>query len=192
MEFTIALSPFPPHPHPTMLNLMNSITLPVPLKFFPLRLSSDNPATELASQSRQKNGAPFTCPVEGCRSTFTRQFNLKGHLCSHREEQPYVCKWPKCGKGFARQHDCKCHEALHLNIHPLCGKNDGGNNASRVTGGTMDKCMERFRGEVIHVDGDEILNELCKPMRGKEMGIDARYSVGGCAFSGPPASSKHE
>ena len=84
------------------------------------------PATELASQSRRKNKAPFTCPVEGCGSTFTRQFNLKGHLRSHREERPYVCKWPKCGKGFARQHDCKRHEALHLNIRPFtcegCGK----------------------------------------------------------------------
>jgi hypothetical protein len=36
------------------------------------------PATELASQSRRKNKAPFVCPVEGCGSTFTRQFNLKG------------------------------------------------------------------------------------------------------------------
>jgi len=84
------------------------------------------PATEMASQSRRKNKAPFTCPVEGCGSTFTRQFNLKGHLRSHREERPYVCKWPKCGKGFARQHDCKRHEALHLNIRPFtcdgCGK----------------------------------------------------------------------
>jgi hypothetical protein len=84
------------------------------------------PATELASQSRRKNKAPFTCPVEGCGSTFTRQFNLKGHLRSHREERPYVCKWPKCNKGFARQHDCKRHEALHLNIRPFtcegCGK----------------------------------------------------------------------
>ncbi len=28
------------------------------------------------------------------------------------------------------------------------------------------------------------------PMRGKEMGIDARYSVGGCAFSGPSSQLK--
>jgi len=27
-------------------------------------------------------------------------------------------------------------------------------------------------------------------MRGKEMGIDARYSVGGCAFSGPSSQLK--
>ncbi|KAF9510292.1 hypothetical protein BS47DRAFT_1300383, partial [Hydnum rufescens UP504] len=90
------------------------------------RQNVTTPATELASANRRKNRAPFTCPVEGCGSTFTRQFNLKGHLRSHREERPYVCKWPKCGKGFARQHDCKRHEALHLNIRPFtcdgCGK----------------------------------------------------------------------
>ncbi|KDQ27708.1 hypothetical protein PLEOSDRAFT_1056240, partial [Pleurotus ostreatus PC15] len=53
------------------------------------------------------------CPVPGCGSTFTRRFNLRGHLRSHTEERPYVCEWPGCKKGFARQHDCKRHQALH-------------------------------------------------------------------------------
>jgi len=108
------------------------------------RQNVTTPATELASANRRKNRAPFTCPVEGCGSTFTRQFNLKGHLRSHREERPYVCKWPKCGKGFARQHDCKRHEALHLNIRPFtcdgCGKTfarmDALNRHHRSEGGT--------------------------------------------------------
>jgi hypothetical protein len=34
----------------------------------------------------------------------------------------------------------------------------------------MDKCTERLRGKVIHVDGDEILNELCKPDEGERNG----------------------
>lgn len=42
------------------------------------RQNVTTPATELASANRRKNRAPFTCPVEGCGSTFTRQFNLKG------------------------------------------------------------------------------------------------------------------
>ncbi|KIM26903.1 hypothetical protein M408DRAFT_34462, partial [Serendipita vermifera MAFF 305830] len=53
------------------------------------------------------------CPVPGCGSTFTRRFNLRGHLRSHTEERPFVCDWPGCGKGFARSHDCKRHSALH-------------------------------------------------------------------------------
>ncbi|KAJ6499062.1 hypothetical protein C8R45DRAFT_980946 [Mycena sanguinolenta] len=70
-------------------------------------------ATQAASASRRRNEAHFVCPVPGCGSTFTRRFNLRGHLRSHTEERPYVCDWPNCKKGFARQHDCKRHQALH-------------------------------------------------------------------------------
>jgi len=72
-------------------------------------------ATQLASASRRRNEANFSCPVPGCGSTFTRRFNLRGHLRSHTEERPFVCEWPGCNKGFARQHDCKRHQALHSN-----------------------------------------------------------------------------
>jgi hypothetical protein len=67
----------------------------------------------------QYKAARFVCPVEGCGSTFSRSFNLHGHLRSHRDERPYVCKWPDCGKGFTRAHDCKRHESLHLGIRPF-------------------------------------------------------------------------
>ncbi|KZV86216.1 hypothetical protein EXIGLDRAFT_622206 [Exidia glandulosa HHB12029] len=70
-------------------------------------------ATQAASASRRRNDACFKCPVPGCGSTFTRRFNLRGHLRSHTEERPFLCEWPGCGKGFARQHDCKRHQALH-------------------------------------------------------------------------------
>ncbi|EPQ57297.1 hypothetical protein GLOTRDRAFT_37802 [Gloeophyllum trabeum ATCC 11539] len=84
-------------------------------------------ATQAASASRRRNEAHFVCPVPGCGSTFTRRFNLRGHLRSHTEERPYVCEWPGCGKGFARQHDCKRHQALHTarsqsNVCQGCGK----------------------------------------------------------------------
>ncbi|EIN11888.1 hypothetical protein PUNSTDRAFT_99186 [Punctularia strigosozonata HHB-11173 SS5] len=84
-------------------------------------------ATQAASASRRRNEANFVCPVPGCGSTFTRRFNLRGHLRSHTEERPYVCEWPGCGKGFARQHDCKRHQALHYqrttqNVCHGCGK----------------------------------------------------------------------
>ncbi|KAF8608773.1 hypothetical protein BDV93DRAFT_207549 [Ceratobasidium sp. AG-I] len=70
-------------------------------------------ATQAASASRRRNDAQFKCPVPGCGSTFTRRFNLRGHLRSHTEERPFICEWPNCNKGFARQHDCKRHYALH-------------------------------------------------------------------------------
>ncbi|KAL1669686.1 hypothetical protein GGF50DRAFT_95008 [Schizophyllum commune] len=70
-------------------------------------------ATQIASASRRRNEAHFVCPVPGCGSTFTRRFNLRGHLRSHTEERPFVCNFPDCNKSFARQHDCKRHQALH-------------------------------------------------------------------------------
>ena len=75
--------------------------------------------TANASHRRRKQDANFACTVPGCGSTFTRGFNLKGHLRSHFEEKPYKCHWPGCGKGFARQHDCKRHEQLHSNYRPF-------------------------------------------------------------------------
>ncbi|KAK7033483.1 calcineurin responsive transcriptional factor [Favolaschia claudopus] len=75
--------------------------------------------TQKASHNRRKQEATFVCPVPGCGSTFTRSFNLKGHIRSHNEERPFLCKWPGCGKGFARQHDCKRHEQLHTNYRPF-------------------------------------------------------------------------
>jgi len=82
--------------------------------------------TANASHRRRKQDANFACDVPGCGSTFTRGFNLRGHLRSHYDLKPYKCHWPGCGKGFARQHDCKRHEQLHSNFRPFecdgCGK----------------------------------------------------------------------
>ncbi|KAJ3775646.1 krueppel-like factor 16 [Lentinula raphanica] len=88
----------------------------------PLIVSKPNVTTgrtAKASHNRRKQEATFICPVPGCGSTFTRSFNLKGHIRSHNEEKPFLCHWPGCNKGFARQHDCKRHEQLHTNYRPF-------------------------------------------------------------------------
>lgn len=93
------------------------------------RMKVTSVATEMASTSRRTNEGVFRCPIPGCGSTFTRHFNLKGHLRSHNDERPYKCLYDGCPKaviGFARQHDCKRHMLLHEGLRPFecegCGK----------------------------------------------------------------------
>lgn len=74
-------------------------------------------ATQAASASRRKNDAQFVCPVPGCGSHFTRQFNLRSHLRSHADERPFKCPAQGCTKAFARAHDAKRHyDTLHLSV----------------------------------------------------------------------------
>ncbi|KAG6868321.1 hypothetical protein C0993_005047 [Termitomyces sp. T159_Od127] len=121
----------------------------------PMTVSKPNVTTGRtanASQRRRKQEATFVCPVPGCGSTFTRSFNLKGHIRSHNEEKPFQCHWPGCGKGFARQHDCKRHEQLHTNYRPFncegCGKQfarmDALNRHLRSEGGA--ECVKQQEG----------------------------------------------
>ncbi|KAF8261706.1 hypothetical protein EI94DRAFT_766300 [Lactarius quietus] len=71
-----------------------------------------NATTNVMADANTKLRAKFVCPVLGCGSTFTRHFNLKGHLHFH-DYKAVKCKWPGCGKGFVRLSDCKRHERLH-------------------------------------------------------------------------------
>lgn len=107
-------------------------------------------ASQAASASRRKAEAQYVCPFPDCTSTFTRQYNLRGHMRSHMDQRPFKCDWPGCGRSFARTHDCKRHQNLHLNIKPYsceaCGKTfarlDALNRHHKSEGGACGTNME--------------------------------------------------
>ena len=149
--------------------------------------------TANASIKRRKQEATFACPVVGCGSTFTRGFNLKGHMRSHYELKPYKCHWPGCDKGFARQHDCKRHEQLHSNYRPFecegCGKNfarmdalnrhlrsEAGAECARVAG----EKKEEGVGDEEMVGGEEEVKPMVgSPTRRRSVGMGMGSSVNG-------------
>ncbi|KAL0571736.1 hypothetical protein V5O48_010228 [Marasmius crinis-equi] len=110
-----SLPSLPPHQQQQHQVTVGGTTVPLAVT----KMTVTTGRTAKASHNRRKQEATFHCPVPGCGSTFTRSFNLKGHIRSHNEEKPFVCHWPGCGKGFARQHDCKRHEQLHTNYRPF-------------------------------------------------------------------------
>ncbi|EJD42602.1 hypothetical protein AURDEDRAFT_67413 [Auricularia subglabra TFB-10046 SS5] len=71
-----------------------------------------------SSSLRLPSPGRFPCPVPNCNATFTRRFNLRGHMRTHAEQRPYVCAWTGCGKSFARALDCKRHETMHCSKAP--------------------------------------------------------------------------
>lgn len=60
-------------------------------------------------QPPQQTAIPFQCRI--CSKTFTRRFNLNGHLRAHADDRPYACS--HCDKTFHRQHDRNTHQRLH-------------------------------------------------------------------------------
>lgn len=61
--------------------------------------------------SRYKQNHPATFQCCYCPKRFTRSYNLRSHLRTHRDERPFVCS--VCGRAFVRPHDRKSHESLH-------------------------------------------------------------------------------
>lgn len=71
-----------------------------------LKFPESGPST---LKRNQKHPALFACDL--CPRTFTRPFNLKNHLRTHRNERPFACAL--CDKAFSRNSDLRRHEDSH-------------------------------------------------------------------------------
>lgn len=63
-----------------------------------------------------KEEANFQCDVDGCGKFFSRSYNFKAHLETHREkrEYPFPCQVGDCTKKFVRKTDLQRH---HQSVH---------------------------------------------------------------------------
>ncbi|KAL1657902.1 hypothetical protein GGF50DRAFT_92972 [Schizophyllum commune] len=65
-----------------------------------------------ASNSRRSttSAAIYVCPFQPlCKSTFTRQFNLKNHIRSHKDAREFTCQLKGCRKRFNTAALCSSH-----------------------------------------------------------------------------------
>lgn len=63
-----------------------------------------------------KEEANFQCNAKGCGKLFSRSYNFKAHMETHREkrEYPFPCQMPDCTKKFVRKTDLQRH---HQSVH---------------------------------------------------------------------------
>lgn len=63
-----------------------------------------------------KDDANFECGVEGCGKLFSRSYNYKAHMETHREKRdyPFPCQVSDCTKKFVRKTDLRRH---HQSVH---------------------------------------------------------------------------
>lgn len=63
-----------------------------------------------------KEEANFQCAVRGCGKFFSRSYNFKAHMETHRErrEYPFPCQIDDCTKKFVRKTDLQRH---HQSVH---------------------------------------------------------------------------
>lgn len=58
-------------------------------------------------QERKK----FQCSYRGCKKSFTRRYNLSGHLRYHQLENPYTCV--SCPEAFSTKLKLSSHERIY-------------------------------------------------------------------------------
>lgn len=80
------------------------------------RVSARIPRRRVPRKLTTKQDAHFECSVEGCGKLFSRSYNYKAHLETHREKRdyPFHCQVQDCTKRFVRKTDFRRH---HQSVH---------------------------------------------------------------------------
>lgn len=91
----------------------------------PVRHEAQRPTSRVGDRERPrraprrlttKEEANFQCDVKGCGKFFSRSYNFKAHMETHRErrEFPFRCMIGDCDKKFVRKTDLQRH---HQSVH---------------------------------------------------------------------------
>lgn len=103
--------------HSNSTGLVHPTMLAHDAQLGPSSSSSRNPPSKRTPRRlTTKEDANFECAVEGCGKLFSRSYNYKAHLETHREKRnyPFPCQEQDCNKKFVRKTDLRRH---HQSVH---------------------------------------------------------------------------
>ncbi|CAN8103813.1 unnamed protein product [Discula destructiva] len=94
-------------------------SLVLSVKRCPPRASQERPRRSPRKLRRltTKEEANFQCDVKGCGKFFSRSYNFKAHMETHREKRdyPFPCQSEKCSRRFVRKTDLQRHtQSVHM------------------------------------------------------------------------------
>lgn len=91
-----------------------------PSLMLPMKRSSPRAGGERSRRAPRrlttKEDANFQCDIKGCGKFFSRSYNFKAHMETHREKRdyPFPCQNEDCTKRFVRKTDLQRH---HQSVH---------------------------------------------------------------------------
>lgn len=106
---------YPAEPHHLYPASSIQPSLMLPVRRCSTRLGGERPR-RTPRKLTTKEEANFQCDIQGCGKFFSRSYNFKAHMETHREkrEYPFPCQVEGCSKRFVRKTDLQRH---HQSVH---------------------------------------------------------------------------